>query len=64
MPNDIEVMAATRTISDSKRRLKMAGFRMVARERMIRFLLGPLSIEAIAGHIRTGFHRRIAHIDP
>ena len=63
-PNDIEVMAAARTMSENKRRLTMAGFRMVARERMVRFPLGPLPMEAIAGHIHSGSHRRITHIGP
>jgi hypothetical protein len=63
-PNDIEVMAAARTMSDNKRRLTMAGFRMVARERMVRFPLGPLPMVAIAGHIRSAFHGRITHTGP
>src|SRR5579862_4465782 len=49
MPNDIEAMAKQRTTSNTKRRVKIAGFLRVARGRMVPVPLGTLSMAPDGG---------------
>jgi hypothetical protein len=63
MPNDIEVMAAPRTISDKTRRVTIAGFLRVARGRMVPVPLGAQSCMAAMGRGRRSNFRSTLDVD-